>query len=115
MKRLIPIALFFISCVLHAAKLTTPSYEIDVGSCSEGDVSCSNVSVAVKNLNSGAVAHYQGETMHSLCKDGVTPCQFLGYQFSTTASHFTLYVNGTLKVNYASGQGCLFESGQWTY
>ena len=115
MKKLLALALFFISCALHAEILTTPTYEIAVGACPEGYVSCSAVDFVVTNLATGATSTYQGKTRHSLCKDGVTPCQFLGYQFSGKDRKFTLSVNGSLEINYTDGKDCVFEQGQWSY
>ncbi|WP_444946305.1 hypothetical protein ACJJIP_04680 [Microbulbifer sp. VTAC004] len=53
--------------------------------------------------------------MHSLCKDGVTPCQFQGYQFTGDKGHFIIYSDGILEINEESGQAILVEEGKWSY
>lgn len=113
MKKLLLVILLFTSTSLQANKLATPSYEIEIGSCPEGYVSCKAIKFKTHHLKSGKVSYYQGETMHSLCKDNVTACQFRGYQFVGDIGQFVINTDGTLEINDESSQAILVEKGQW--
>jgi hypothetical protein len=112
MKKLYFLFLFAVS--VNAETLITPSYEIEIGSCPEGHVSCDTISFVVKNIESGSESSYVGGTLHTLCADGETPCRFLGYQFTSKIGQFNIYDTGTLVINDADGQAVLIEEGSWS-
>jgi hypothetical protein len=107
------IFLSFISFSVNADQLRTSSYEIEIGSCPEGYVSCDTIPINVKELNTGIVTAYTGETLHTLCADGETPCRFLGYQFTGDVGQFYIYENSTLEIKDDSNQTILVEEGSW--
>jgi hypothetical protein len=112
MKRIL-FLLILLSFDVYAEVLKTPSYEIEIGSCPEGYVSCDTIPIDVKNLKTGIASSYIGGTLHTLCADGVTPCRFLGYDFTGEIGKFHLYENGFLEVSDESGQAILSEQGHW--
>ena len=63
--------------------IETKSYKIEVTRrCPEGYISCDNVLFNVENKTSSSKFSAVGKTVHTTCKDGETPCRFLGYQFN---------------------------------
>jgi hypothetical protein len=112
MKRIL-ILLLFISFGVNAETLITPTYEIEIGSCPEGYVTCDTIQFDVKELKADIISAYTGGTLHTLCQDGVTPCRFLGYQFRGDIGHFYILSDGNLEIDDQSGQAILVEQGQW--
>jgi hypothetical protein len=108
------IFLLFFSFVVYAETLITPSYKIVIGSCPEGYVTCDNIPFEITDLKTGDISSHAGRTLHTLCADGVTPCRFLGYQFSGDTGKFYIYDNGALEIKGKSGQVILFEEGMWS-
>lgn len=115
MKKYVLLVLAIFCSQVQAETLTTRTYEIQVGSCPEGHVTCNNIRFKVHNLLTGNVSVHVGETLHTLCADGTTPCRFAGYQFQGDQRQFTLYVDGTLIVNYESINEKQVEEGEWSY
>lgn len=112
MKILLVLVLFFSYLTVSAEKLVTKSYEIVIVACPEGHVSCKGTQFAIKNLSTGKKTTIVGKTMHSLCKDGTTPCRFQGYQFSDAKEHFTLTTDGKLTIKKAA-KPSIVEQGKW--
>jgi hypothetical protein len=115
MKSIIIVVILLFTSHALAETLVTPSYKIEFGGCGEGVVSCDEIDVVVTNRSSNAVSSYTGKTMHSLCNDGVTPCQFQGYQFPGNEGHFVIHADGTLEISGKSNQAILVEEGKWSY
>ena len=112
MKKFLALFLLFACLTASAEKLVTKNYVIEIVSCPEGNVSCKNVQFTIKELISKQKQTVIGETVHSLCKDGTTPCRFQGYQFSTTKEHFTLTTDGSLTIK-KSDKTSTVEQGKW--
>ena len=69
------------------------------------------------NKKNGATLELRGETMHTPCGDGVTPCRFLGYRFRNGKTHYFVWEDGdgekgTLEVR-TDRQVLLTERGTW--
>lgn len=45
-------------------------------------ISCNDVELQLRNRITGEVDRIRGETSHTTCADGISPCRFLGYRFS---------------------------------
>lgn len=113
-KNLILLILFAIN--VNAETLQTTTYEISLTlNCEEGDVSCSDVSYVGKNKKTGDTLRLNGETLHSTCADGITPCRFLGYLFKDKDTTYYVYDNGLLEVVRGKDKVLLSEQGEWQY
>lgn len=98
----------------HAERIETPTFDILVKwMCEEGHVSCDNITFSVENQRDGTTRHYVGESIHSLCADGESPCRFLGYRFRAGCMSFTLYSHGYIEVVSEELGVLLSEEGQW--
>ena len=116
MRNIIAAILLIWPVLVSAESLVTESYNIGIKwLCGEGYVSCDNIEFEVLVKKPGSTNKYIGQSNHSLCADGVTPCKFQGYQFESDIGHFVIYSNGTLEVNEQSGQAIVEEKGQWQY
>jgi len=113
MKHTLFLLLFF-SFGLNADTLITSSYKVEIGACPEGYVTCDTIPVELKELKTGIVSTHIGETLHTLCKDGVTPCRFLGYHFTSDVSQYYIYENGSLMIYAADEQLVVDEQGKWS-
>lgn len=104
---------FFCVGQAWAGTLTTPSFVIDIKeNCEEGNVGCDNVSYVGTNKKTGNSIKLRGNTMHTLCADGVTPCRFLGYEFKNGAIYYRVSEDGELLV--MQGKKVLVqEKGDW--
>lgn len=115
---------FLFSTLLQAADafprhiLETENYMIEITvRCSEGDVACERVSYKGINKTTGATLELHGETMHTPCRDGVTPCRFLGYRFRNGKTDYFVWEagdneKGALEVR-TDRQVLLTERGIW--
>jgi len=118
------VTLFLLGTALQAADasrkhiLETEHYLVEITvRCPEGDVSCERVGYRGVNKKTGAALELRGETMHSTCADGVTPCRFLGYRFRNGKTHYFVWEDGdgekgTLEVR-TDRQVLLTERGTW--
>jgi hypothetical protein len=95
--------------------LTTKNYRVTIArNCEEGSVTCNNVRYTGVNLRTGAAIRLRGATMHSLCADRKTPCQFQGYRFRNGAVEYQVLAGGELLV-YDNKKLVLNEKGTWNY
>jgi hypothetical protein len=70
----------------NASTLRTESFQVQITSnCEEGNVVCNNITYVLTEIETAVTITRQGRTVHRLCADRVTPCQFLGYEFVNTA------------------------------
>ncbi|WP_226647857.1 hypothetical protein [Microbulbifer variabilis] len=116
MKLFSPIIFLLICCVSHAEILTTANYEVKITrNCPEGYVYCENVTYEGKSKKSGNSIIITGETWYSLCKDGITPCRFLGYRFKNGNHHYLVYSEGVLEVIKGDNTVIIRENGTWNY
>lgn len=104
------------SALCHADTLTTANYVVTITRhCEEGEVSCNNVSYHGVSKKTGKSITLQGSTKHTMCADGVTPCQFIGYQFKTGNISYLVLESGALRVVKGSNDVLVEEAGEWTY
>jgi hypothetical protein len=96
-----------------AETLTTKQFRIEIQrNCAEGNVTCDRVSYRGKDLKTGKSIRLSGRTLHSLCADGVTPCQFLGYEFRNRNYRYIVTDSGLLRV-YQGQKLLLSQQGTW--
>ena len=98
-----------------ASTLTTPSFVIQIEvRCAEGNVTCDNVTYVGTNRKSGKSIMLRGKTKHAMCADGVTPCQFQGYEFKNGTTYYRVLEDGNLLV--MQGKKILVEEkGTWDW
>jgi hypothetical protein len=80
-------------------------------------VVCDNVSYHAMSHKSANQLRLNGKSLFRMCADGVTPCQFLGYQFkngNTTYTVWDLQDSGRLEVTQA-GKALVDETGRWLH
>jgi len=98
-----------------AGTLTTQSYVVTIESnCAEGEVTCDKVTYAGTEKKSGHTSTLKGRTLHAPCKDGVTPCRFLGYEFKSGRTTYRVLEDGTLTITRA-GEVIVREKGRWEW
>lgn len=96
-----------------AAELTTKTYSIAVTeNCGEGDVACQDVSYIGTNRPNGKAIHLKGRTVVAMCKDGITPCHHLGYEFRNGKYTYFVADQGWLQVSRGR-ELILHEKGTW--
>ena len=82
-----------------AQTLDTPGYKVTITqNCEEGNVTCDDVRYTGTSKKSGKAITLRGKTMHSTCRDGVTPCAFQGYVFRSGRVTYTVHADGRLVV-----------------
>jgi len=94
-------------------RLDTPGYKVTITqNCEEGNVTCDDVSYTGTSKKSGKAITLRGQTMHSRCRDGVTPCAFQGYVFRSGRVTYTVHADGRLVVT--EGKKTLVnQRGKW--
>jgi hypothetical protein len=109
-----------VSCALRvlaaddASKLDTPSFQVQVAvNCEEGNVTCNDVTYVGVNRKTRASIKLRGKTVHSLCKDRVTPCHFLGYEFQNRPYRYFVSKDGRLEI-YRGQSLVASEQGIWS-
>lgn len=101
--------------VAVAETLRTQDYDVIVtNNCIEGAVVCDDVTYYGSNVNTGESVQLQGRTLYRLCADGVTPCQFLGYEFFNGDYRYVVTEEGRLQV-FLNGEVILDQQGTWEY
>ncbi len=113
MKKIFALVFFIASFPALSEELDTPSYSVTIESkCAEGEVACDNVTYTGVNKKTGKSITLQGATWHTMCADGVTPCQFLGYRFENGDVVYTVSEDGTLEV-VKDTEVLVDEQGNW--
>jgi hypothetical protein len=113
MKQLL-LFLIFLPSVCLAIDLDTPNYTVTITSnCEEGEVTCDDNTYHGVSKRSGNEITLKGSSMHRLCADGITPCQFLGYQFKNGNITYFVYESGLLEVVDNKGKVFVTEQGEW--
>lgn len=116
MIRLIVLLVMVFSMDLGAATLTTENYVVTiVVNCSEGNVTCDDVSYKGVSKKSGNSIELKGETWHTTCADGITPCKFLGYRFKNGSFTYLVLESGLLQVSRSESDVLVLENGTWIY
>ncbi|MFC3153452.1 hypothetical protein ACFOEK_20595 [Litoribrevibacter euphylliae] len=101
---------------VFGATLTTSNYVISVEThCEEGMVVCDDVSYIGTSKKSGNSIRLKGETWHTVCADGVTPCRFIGYRFKNGDITYQVMDSGVLQVIQGQDKVLLEEQGEWRY
>jgi hypothetical protein len=95
-----------------AESFNTKNFSVKITrNCPEGYVTCDNVTYQGRELRSGKSIRLKGRTQHTICKDGVTPCMFLGYTFRNGNYLYRVTNMNVLEV-YKSGKLILSEQDQ---
>ncbi|KST69596.1 hypothetical protein BC008_04530 [Mastigocoleus testarum BC008] len=101
--------------VASAETLQTKNFRVKITrNCPEGYIACDNVKYVGKNLNTGDSIRLTGKTLHRSCADGVTPCQFIGYEFRNGNHLYRVTEDGELQV-YKGKKLILQEKGTLTF
>lgn len=114
LKYFITIIGVFFYCAGHAMTLVTEHYIVTITQhCPEGYVICDHVTYEGKSKKSGNSLKLKGETWHTYCADGVTPCRFLGYRFENGKYQYFVHDEGILQVLKDEGESLIYENGIW--
>lgn len=96
-----------------ARTLTTPSFIVRIKvNCAEGNVTCNNVTYVGTSRKTGKSITLHGNTKHSMCADGITPCRFQGYEFWNGKTYYRVLDDGSLSV-LQQNRTLLEERGSW--
>ncbi len=116
MNKLLVLVILVFSSNIGAATLTTEGYVITIEvNCSEGNVTCNDVSYTGVSRKSGNSIELKGETWHATCADGITPCRFLGYRFKNGSFSYLVLQSGLLQVFRGENEILVSEMGTWLY
>lgn len=105
-------ALLAFSSTLSAQVLITPSFNVTIIGCDEGVVACDDVRYVGVSRKTGNVLALKGRTRHTLGADGVTPSRFLGYEFRSGNTTYSVSDDGALEVRRGSTV-LVSEQGKW--
>jgi hypothetical protein len=78
----------------------------------KGIVGCDRVTDQGTDKNTGKSLKLSGRQIMSMCADGVTPCQSLGYEFANCDCIYFVSEDGRLSV-YQGKKLILNEAGGW--
>ena len=107
-------SLLLLAKVTLAETLTTANYRITITHhCPEEHLTCQNVSYQSTHRHTGASVRLTGQTVHTPCADGVSPCRFIGYEFRQGNYRYFL-THDELQI-YHGSQLLLVEKGTWDY
>ena len=116
MKKIAFLCLMLFNVNISAATLTTENYIVTIKvNCSEGNVTCNDVTYEGLSKKSGNSINLKGGTWHSLCADGITPCRFLGYKFKNGSFNYLVYESGLLQIIQDENKVLVEENGKWQY
>lgn len=116
MTRLLLLSLLFLFAgQASGSTFTTPSFIIQIRvNCAEGNVTCDKVIYVGTSKKTGKSIRLRGKTKHSMCADGVTPCQLQGYEFKNGTAYYRVLEDGSLLV--MQGKKVLMEEkGTWQW
>ena len=115
MRALIFIFFVFGASLSLAATLTTENYVVTIEvNCSEGNVTCSDVTYKGTSKKSGESITLKGSTWHTWSADG-SPNRFLGYMFKNGNVAYRVFDGGRLQVIQKESTVLLDEEGTWEY
>lgn len=77
-------------------------------------MTCDNVAYVGVAKKTGKSLALKGKTIHSKCKDGITPCRFFGYEFKSGGTIYQVLEDGTLEVT-RNGKVLVHEKGEWRW
>ncbi|GEK16227.1 hypothetical protein [Aliivibrio fischeri] len=114
MEKIVLMSFLLFSSFLYSETLETENYRVTVDiNCVEGEMLCKNVTYIGESKKSGNKLKLIGETVHTMCADGVTPCSFSGYRFINKDVEYFVTVFGDLIVSQTNGEILLKEFGEW--
>lgn len=97
-------------------QLTTKNYLITITRhCQEGEVTCDKVTYHGISKKTQQAITLNGQTLHTLCADGATPCRFLGYEFNAGKITYFVLETGLLRVVKNGNKVLVEEQGEWKY
>jgi hypothetical protein len=97
----------------QSSVLDTPSFTVKIDvHCPEGHVTCENVTYTGTSKKNGASISVKGRTMHAKCADGITPCSFQGYTFTSGKINYRVLEEGELIV-MKGDKTLVDEKGTW--
>lgn len=91
--------------------LITPSYAVTIIGCGEGVIACDDAKYIGVSRKTGATLQLKGSTQHTKTPDG-TPNRFLGYEFRSGKTVYTVSMEGLLIVKQG-GKTLVSEQGKW--
>ncbi len=110
------ISFLYLPALCYGDQLTTKNYVITITRhCQEGEVTCDKVTYHGISKKTQHALTLSGHTLHTLCADGVTPCQFLGYEFKTGKTTYFVLETGLLRVVKDDNKVLVEEQGEWEY
>lgn len=108
--------LAIVPSIIFGEILTTKNYIITISNlCPEGCVTCVNVNYVGVSRSSGKKIELTGNTIHTTCADGKTPCRFLGYEFKNGNITYVVLESGLLQVIQDQSKFLIEEKGTWDY
>lgn len=112
-----PLLLLLLALALPAAEaetLLTPQHELRIESlCPEGEVSCQRLLMHITPRGGDETVTIGGESLHRPCADGLTPCRFLGYRFTSSCRVYSVLADGRLRITDRAGVLLSEEAGTW--
>ncbi|WP_152614532.1 hypothetical protein [Pseudoalteromonas luteoviolacea] len=106
--------MLFMSASALAQTLITEKYELTIAElCEEGVVGCDNVVLNILEHGTGGEQRINGETFHTHCSDGTTPCAFQGYRFKAKNQTYRILNNGTFQIFDNNGEQVYSGKGKW--
>jgi len=112
MKAMLAILFVGMTAASQDEILDTPNYTITIKGCDEYVVSCDNVKYKGVNKKNGKSITLTGRTVHSTGADGITPSQFLGYEFTNCETIYFVGADGELLVTRGTNV-LVDERGIW--
>lgn len=114
MRLVFILGLLLFSAFCQSETLVTNKYEATVTQlCEEGAVVCDNVVLNLIDNVTGDKLRIGGETLHTKCADGITPCAFQGYVFTTSKNTYRILSKGQLQIFDKRGELIFSERGNW--
>ncbi len=110
---LLPLTIVLLPTSVLAETLKTENFRITISNnCSEGSVTCNDITYVGQELKTGSSIRLKGKTLNLMCRDRVTPCRFIGYEFRNKNYRYLVTEDGRLQV-YRSTKLILDEKGAW--
>ncbi len=114
MKRFVIYLLLLAPAFAWGEVLETPNYIVKIEShCDEGVLGCDKVTYVGTSKRTGKGIKLKGHSVYRMCADGVTPCQFRGYEFVNGNITYMVTDDARLVVVKSDGSELLSEQGQW--
>lgn len=113
MKTMVSAIVALLVAMSNTMELETPNFKVEITPhCEEGVVGCDNVTYRGTSKKTGKSLTLSGKELMQMCSDGVTPCQFLGYEFKNGNVVYFVSEDGHLTVSEGN-KVLVDEAGQW--